>query len=157
MRVNAEAVAMARRLGDSATLAAALRAGLGARWLPERFTERMMIAIEAMRLAQEAGDRERVLEAESWRLFDLMELGNLQMRAAVFEAYTRDADELRQPFYRSTSACRSRSMLALFEGHFAEAENWHNRRSRSAPVCPVSTQPAFTACRCSAFVASRVG
>lgn len=123
MRVNAQAVTMARRLGDSATLAGALRAGLGARWLPERFAERMTTAVEAMELAQEAGDRERVLEAASWRLFDLMELGNLQMRAEVFEAYMRDADELRQPFYQYIGLS-SRSMLALFEGRFEEAEQW---------------------------------
>ena len=121
LRVHAEAIAMARRLGDAATLAGALRAGLGARWLPERFAERITLANEAVQLARKAGDRERVLEAASWQLFDLMELGNLKVRAKVFEDYMREADELRQPFYQYIGSS-SRSMLALFEGRFAEAE-----------------------------------
>ena len=76
-----------------------------------------------MRLAQAAGHREHALEAMSWRLFDLMELGNLQARAAIFEAYTREADELRQPFYQYVGLS-SRSMLALFEGRFNDAERY---------------------------------
>ena len=123
MRINAEAVAMARRLGGPTTLEVALRSGLHARWLPERFAERMAAAVEAMRLAHEAGNRERELEAASWRLFDLMELGNLQTRAAIFERYSAEADELRQPFYQYI-ALSSRSMLALFEGRLDEAEQW---------------------------------
>jgi DNA-binding CsgD family transcriptional regulator len=123
MRINAEAVAMARRLGNPLTLELALRSGLHARWLPERLEERMTAAVEAMRLARETGNRERELEAASWRLFDLMEIGNLQVRASVFETYAHDADELRQPFYQYI-ALSSRSMLALFEGRFDEAEQW---------------------------------
>lgn len=126
MRISEHAIAMARRLGEPAALANALRAGLGARWLPEHLDRRMATAAEAMELARAAGDRQRVLEAASWRLFDLMELGNLQARAAVFEAYAREADELRQPFYQYI-AISSRSMLALFEGHLSTAEEWAQR------------------------------
>jgi DNA-binding CsgD family transcriptional regulator len=135
IRVNERAIAMARRLGDSATLAAALRAGLGARWVPERFEERMRTAVEAMRLAQETGDRERALEAASWHLFDLMELGKLQMRSPVFQAYIREADELRQPFYQyiGISSC---SMLALFEGDLPGAEHWAQQALASGARMP---------------------
>lgn len=121
MRVNDQAVGMARRIGDAGALAAALRAGVSARWLPQQFATRLAASLEAMQLAQQVGDKERVLEAASWRLFDLMELGDQQARALEFEAYTRRADELRQPFYQYIGMS-SRAMLALFEGRFDESE-----------------------------------
>jgi DNA-binding CsgD family transcriptional regulator len=123
MRVNEQAVGMARRLGDAGALAAALRAGVSARWLPEQFARRLSASLEAMQLAQQVGDKERVLEAASWRLFDLMELGDQQTRALEFEAYTRRADELRQPFYQYIGTS-SRAMTALFEGRFDESEHF---------------------------------
>ncbi|RPI47489.1 MAG: helix-turn-helix transcriptional regulator [Betaproteobacteria bacterium] len=121
MAVHEEAVAMARRLGDTATLAAALRSVLSARWQPERFEARMATTLEALRLSQQVGDREQALDAWSWRLFDLMELGDIQLRTAEFAEYARQADELGQPFYQYIGIS-SRAMLALFQGEFAESE-----------------------------------
>jgi DNA-binding NarL/FixJ family response regulator len=123
MRIHAQAVAMARRLGDPATLAAALRAVVSARWLPAQFAARFATTLEATRLAESIGDRERFLEAQSWRLFDLMELGDMKARAAEFETYMRQVDELRQPFYRYIGVS-SRAMVALFEGRFEECERF---------------------------------
>jgi DNA-binding NarL/FixJ family response regulator len=121
MAVHREALAMARRIGDRGTIAAALRAVATARWLPQEFAARVGTTLEAERLAAEIGDRERMLEAASWRLFDLMELGDLSARAREFEAYTRLADEVRQPFYQYIGVS-SRAMMALFEGRLAESE-----------------------------------
>ena len=119
--VHAQAIAMARRLGDPGTIAAALRSVATARWLPQQFAARMQVAREAEDLAERIGDRERVLEAASWRLFDLMELGDLNARAREFEAYTKLADEVRQPFYQYIGVS-SRAMMALFEGRLEESE-----------------------------------
>ena len=119
--VHAQAIAMARRLGDPGTIAAALRSVATARWLPQQFAARMQVAREAEDLAEQIGDRERVLEAASWRLFDLMELGDLTARAREFEAYTKLADEVRQPFYQYIGVS-SRAMMALFEGRLEESE-----------------------------------
>ena len=119
--VHAQALAMARRLGDAATIAAALRSVATARWLPQQFAARVQVAREAEHLAETIGDRERVLEAASWRLFDLMELGDLHARAHEFEAYTKLADEVRQPFYQYI-AVSSRAMMSLFEGRLEESE-----------------------------------
>jgi len=123
MRVHEQAVAMARRLGDPATLAAALRAVVSARWLPAQFAARFATTLEATRLAEQVGDRERFLEAQSWRLFDLMEVGDMRARATEFETYMRQVDELRQPFYRYIGVS-SRAMVALFEGRFEECERF---------------------------------
>jgi len=122
-RVHEQAVAMARRIGDPGTLAAALRAVISARWLPGQFEARVAIVLEVAQLAQQVGDKERFLDATAWRLFDLMELGDLKARAVEFETYTRLADELRQPFYRYISVS-SRAMSALFEGRFEECERF---------------------------------
>jgi len=121
MEIGAQAEAMARRLGDASTLSNALRAGLAARWQPDHFDERMAATLEAIGLAQRLGDKERELEATSWRLFDLMSIGDLQQRAEEFETYVRLAGELRQPFYQYICVS-SRAMLALFHGRFPEAE-----------------------------------
>ena len=121
MSVNDQAVSMARRLGDAGALAAALRAGVSARWLPQQFATRLAASLEAMQLAQQMGDKERVLEAASWRLFDLMELGDQPARELEFAAYIRRADELRQPFYQYIGMS-SQAMMALFEGHFDDSE-----------------------------------
>jgi DNA-binding NarL/FixJ family response regulator len=123
MGVHEQAVAMARRIGDPATLAAALRAVVSARWLPAQFAARFATTLEATRLAEQVGDRERFLEAQSWRLFDLMEAGDLKARAVEFETYMRRVDELRQPFYQYIGVS-SRAMQALFEGRFEECERF---------------------------------
>jgi DNA-binding CsgD family transcriptional regulator len=120
-QVHEQALAMARRLGDPGTIAAALSSVVTARWLPKRYAARMATTSEAERLAHQIGDRERVLEAASWRLFDLMELGDMNARAAEFAAYTKLADEVRQPFYQYIGVS-SRAMMALFEGRFEESE-----------------------------------
>jgi DNA-binding CsgD family transcriptional regulator len=121
MRVHETAVAMARRLGATAVLAAALRSALSARWQPERFEARMAMTLEALQLSQQVGDREQALDAWSWRLFDLMELGDMQLRAAEFSEYARQADELAQPFYQYIGLS-SRAMLSLFHGDFDACE-----------------------------------
>lgn len=121
MANHERALAMARRLGDTALVAAALRSVLSARWQPERFEARIATTVEALRLSQQVGDREQALDAWSWRLFDLMELGEMQLREAEFEAYVRQTDEIRQPFYQYI-AVSSRAMLALFGGELPESE-----------------------------------
>src|SRR5262245_7246919 len=76
--VEKQAVEMARRIGDSATLAATLKARFFFRWRPELVAARLAGATELGKLAEETGDREMALNARGWRLFDLMELGDIQ-------------------------------------------------------------------------------
>jgi DNA-binding CsgD family transcriptional regulator/tetratricopeptide (TPR) repeat protein len=119
--VQAQALAMARRSGDTRTLVATLIATLAARWKPERGEERVRHAVEAMRLAGQSGDELRVLEAQAWHLFELMELGDMAGWQAGLEHYERGATELRQPFPRYV-AVTSRATHALLQGRFDEAE-----------------------------------
>ncbi|WHZ10021.1 MAG: hypothetical protein OJF60_000460 [Burkholderiaceae bacterium] len=121
MIVREQAVTMARRSGDTATLVATLVATLSTRWQPERSAERLRDADEAIRLAEEAGDAAHVFEARAWRLFDFMELGDLSNWLLGLEQFERDAADLGQPFYRYI-ATTSRATHALFEGRFDDAE-----------------------------------
>ena len=74
-----------------------------------------------MRLAAAVGDRDMALEASCLRLFDLMELGDIQAVEEQLIAQTRLAEELRQPFYQYISMS-FRAMWAIFAGCFAEGE-----------------------------------
>jgi DNA-binding CsgD family transcriptional regulator len=119
--IGQQAMQMARRLGEAATLAATLRAGLSVCWRPENITARLAASTEVIRLAEGAGDCALVLEASCWRLFELMEIGDRQSVDVQLEAHQQLAAALRQPFYLYVSAS-FRAMLAIFEGRFTEGE-----------------------------------
>ena len=119
--VREQAVAMARRSGDTGTLVATLVATLSARWQPERSAERLRDIDEALRLAEGEGNVLCALDAQAWQLFELMELGELSTWQERLEQYEYRAAELRQPFVRYVVAT-SRATFALLEGRFDDAE-----------------------------------
>ncbi len=121
MRVEQQALAMARRSGDTPALIATLLATVSARWQPERSDERLRNIDEAARLAEGSGDALRAIEALSWGLFELMEGGDLPAWLALLGIYERRAAEMRQPFYQYIAAT-SRAAHALFEGRYTQAE-----------------------------------
>jgi DNA-binding CsgD family transcriptional regulator/tetratricopeptide (TPR) repeat protein len=121
LRVHEQAVAMARTAGDPATLAEALLATLSARWQGEHFAHRTTNCDEALELAMQSGQKLLINTASGWRMFDDFELGDIdswRKRSRILEC---EADELRDPFNQYI-ASSSRTMHALFEGRFAEAE-----------------------------------
>ena len=119
--LSQEAVQMARRLGDPATLAYALDARIPAIESPERTGETLKLSTELLEVAMEAADKERVLEAHEHRHERFMELGEMDEAEDELEAMTKLAEELRQPAQRwLVSVCRAR--LGLQEGRFREAE-----------------------------------
>jgi DNA-binding CsgD family transcriptional regulator/tetratricopeptide (TPR) repeat protein len=119
--VEQQAAEMARRLGDPTTLAATLKTRFFVRWRPEHIATRLATVTELLRLADEVGDGDLVLQAYSWRLFDLMDLGDMPAVEAQLEAHTRLAEEFRQPFYLYINVT-FRAMRAIFEGHFEAGE-----------------------------------
>ena len=126
MKVHEEAVTVARRAGDAATLATTLLATLSARWQPDRISERMASADEAIQIARHQGDRFLLYSALAWRMFDAFELGDMVTWHEHVEAYARGSEELRQPFFRYV-ASSTRTLYALFEGRFDEAERFAKR------------------------------
>lgn len=135
MKVHQQAVSVARRCADPGTLAATLLATQSARWNQERIVERMASAEEAMQIAAQQGDRMLMFSALAWRMFDTFELGDMETWRPQIERYERGADELRQPFFRYI-ATSSRTMHALFEGRFDEAEQLAERTFRIGDRMP---------------------
>ena len=76
--ISQQAVAMARRLDDPATLAYTLHATLVALRGPEHPQERLTTAAEIIRLAETIGDKDLVLRGYTWRVVALLELGDIQ-------------------------------------------------------------------------------
>jgi eukaryotic-like serine/threonine-protein kinase len=124
LALSEDAVRMARRLGDPATLAAvlfgrhlAIRGSEGA----EVAGERLAIATEAVGLAEQIGDRALALRGRGLRRIDLLELGDLAGYDADLAAAERAAGELRQLRYRWPLPL-AHATRALLAGRFAQAE-----------------------------------
>lgn len=120
-RLAEEAVATARRLGEPATLAYALATWHTALWRPANAEQRLGVASEVLRLAEEIGHRELAAHARHFRITDLVELGDLVTMEAELGLLRQLADELRVPYYRWTTTWYG-AMRALLVGSFAEAE-----------------------------------
>jgi len=119
--LSAEAVAMARRVGDGRALTFALSSRHLALWGPANVEERLAVAGEVVRLASAIGDVERVLQGRVWQVVDFLELGDIQAVDVGIALCERLAAELRQPGYVWWTEI-FRAMRALMDGRFGEAE-----------------------------------
>ena len=117
----AEAIAMARRLGEASGLAAALMGRHAALLHAEHTQERRMIGEQALAMASELGDVELGALGRHWLLYDLAEMGDLEearRRQAELDVL---AEELHQPLYRHSSLAW-RCVWEGLAGRFGEAE-----------------------------------
>jgi DNA-binding SARP family transcriptional activator len=141
--MSQEAVDIARRLGDPATLAYALAGRNDANWGPEFVEERLAIANELVEVAAAAGDGEWMYAGYDCRFNPLLELGDLSSAHRDHEAGARLAELLRQPAQLWDSAVRA-AQLALFEGRFEEAEvAVHETLEVGLPAQSANAQLAF--------------
>jgi DNA-binding SARP family transcriptional activator len=121
LELSEQAVALARRLGDPRTLAACLDARHYALWRPENVHERLEVAAELRRVAEQTGDPELELEGAGWTVVDLLELGDVQGADIQIAAATKLAEALQRPiwlWWTSLLHC-TRAQLA---GRFDDAE-----------------------------------
>jgi hypothetical protein len=95
--LSAEAVAMARRLGDPAVLAAALAARCDAIPGPDHVAERRAAAAEIIELARASGDRTGELLGRRLLVVALAEAGEWPAVDAEISFYARLAGHLAQP------------------------------------------------------------
>ena len=120
-RVSAEAVAMARRLGDPETLGEALDCRHYAILGPDTLEERLELSEELLRLADGTRDGRLELRGRLWRIQDLLETGAVAAVDVEIEEHARLARALRQPGHLWVAAYL-RTMRALLEGRLEEAK-----------------------------------
>jgi tetratricopeptide (TPR) repeat protein len=119
--LGAQAVAMARRLGDSGTLASTLSARFLTLWGPENAAERLQIAADIVTLGEEVRDHELILRGHVWRAVSLMELGDWVSADMELALHARLARELRDPLHLWYIPLFQASR-ALMEGRLRDAE-----------------------------------
>lgn len=116
---NQQAVEMARRVDDPAAIVAAL---YGRHVILEgtpSVEERLAVATEILGIAERGGNKEMELQIRYRRILDLMELAEIPAMDAEIEAYTKLAEELRQPRYLWVTPY-FKATRALTEGRFEE-------------------------------------
>jgi DNA-binding SARP family transcriptional activator len=115
--VSAEALDLARKLDDPATLAYAISGRLWATRAPLDLDERWALSGELI----QAGDKERVFEGHGSRLMILLARGDIPGVRRELAAQSQLADELGQPSQRWWTQAH-RATLALLEGRLSDAE-----------------------------------
>ncbi|MEA2467908.1 MAG: eukaryotic-like serine/threonine-protein kinase, partial [Thermoleophilaceae bacterium] len=116
-----DAVAMARRVGDPATLAFALNDAHFVLHGPGSDRDRVALATELIEVAERAGDHEFATEGRGMRLIDLLEAGDIQRVDREIPIYDREAAGLRQPNYKRYALIRL-AMKELLAGRFENVE-----------------------------------
>jgi DNA-binding winged helix-turn-helix (wHTH) protein/tetratricopeptide (TPR) repeat protein len=119
--LSEEATAVARRIGDPATLAHALSARYLCLLRPDVVEDRLDIATEMVQLADTSGERELAVQCHAWCIIELLDTGEIDQVAAEIERLQQLADELRQPL-ASWYVAVARATKALLEGRFDDVE-----------------------------------
>ena len=94
------ALVMARRVGDTRTLVAALESRHTALLRIAHLDERLELSEEFLALAEAVGERELRALGLHWRIYDLLEASDVAGAREAHRALARVAGELRQPLYR---------------------------------------------------------
>jgi DNA-binding CsgD family transcriptional regulator len=116
------AVALARSIGEPYALFRALSALVPARFWSDPSGARLVAAREALAVAEQAGHPEwAVGDLTGWYMGDLVEIGDLAAAKKVVALHARVAEAMRQP-YLMAAGLSGRTLIAIHEGRFAEAE-----------------------------------
>jgi class 3 adenylate cyclase/tetratricopeptide (TPR) repeat protein len=137
-----EAVAIARRLGDPRTLAAALAREMFLMVAtPEAMRQRLRNTDEMLELAERAGDRELAVRGHVYRMLALLDVGDVAGADLELDTYSRLAEDLRMPQHL-WHVPLLRGMRASMDGRFADAERLADeaRRGGERAQEPLSAQ-----------------
>ena len=116
-----EAVAMARRLGDPATLGCALAAHAWALWGPGVARERLALAAELVGIADRLGDKELALHGHNAFHASYLQLGDRAGADHHHDIKDQLTTELRQPLHR-WNVLLGYPLRAFLDGDFAASE-----------------------------------
>jgi tetratricopeptide (TPR) repeat protein len=120
-RLSAEAVVMARRLGDPRLLGVALSDRCVATFLSISLDEHRALAQELFQLASETGETEMVFQSHHWRFLDRLASGDGNGATRALHACRLFASRSRDPVHRWTVNIFETTQ-AMLEGRFADAE-----------------------------------
>ena len=120
-RLSGEAVEMARRTGDRKALITVLEGRHNTFLHIEHLLERLAVSAEWLELARKTGHRDQEALALNWRIYDLLELGDVDVAWQHYEDLEELAETLRQPLYLNFAASSAFKWLEM-AGRFAEAE-----------------------------------
>jgi tetratricopeptide (TPR) repeat protein len=124
LQLGREAVEIARRLGDTATLIAVLNLRQCMHWGPANLEQRLATATEMVSIARDIGDWEALLSAHRARLGAMLEMGEIHEVDAEIAAI----ENVARSIGTSTGYVeRFRVMRALMRGEFDDAERWLDR------------------------------
>lgn len=121
VQISDEAVDLARRLGESSTLAYVLTVRFVTIWMPATLDERLANTAEALRLADELGDPWAQFHALHWRHVGLMQSGAVAAATAAAAREQELAHRLGDPAARWIAAF-DHGNLAMVAGRLDEAE-----------------------------------
>ncbi len=122
-QLAADAVQMARRIGDARILVAALLARHITLLDVQHVEQRLALSQELVSLAD--GQRESAAESHHWRMYDLLGVGSVDAARQEHAELERLADRLGQPLLRSL-AFGARGLFAELAGDADQAELWAN-------------------------------
>jgi tetratricopeptide (TPR) repeat protein len=141
--LGAEALKIARRIGEPSTLAYGLHGYLSSHLSPDSTLEQLELAKEMIHVALSAGDAERAVEGYQVHLEASIELADVSSARVDLDAMTALAEELGQPAQKWLAGVY-RTALALLEGRFDEAEQLINEtRSIGERALSWSTTVAY--------------
>lgn len=133
VKIAREAIATARRIGDPETLLATIYAALSAMMDIVHASERLALNLEVERLANQLGERDRLLRTLARLVTDHMELGDLPAADARIEEFAALVEEQHASWYRWRVPL-FRSMRAMMHGRFDEAERFTAEAERLAEL-----------------------
>jgi tetratricopeptide (TPR) repeat protein len=116
-----DALVLAREIGDTHTLVAALESRHTALLHIEHLDERLRLSDEFLSLAEDIHERELKAVGLHWRIYDLLEAGDVAAARRAHEALAALADELRQPLYHHFAVAWD-VVWAQMEGRAADSE-----------------------------------
>ena len=119
---SAEALAMARRLGEPATLAYALSSFVDANHSPDGVHRTIEVASELITTATGAGDLERAVEGYENRGTSLLSIGDAAGAKRDLQAMEQLARELRQPA-QEWYVAEVQASSTLLTGHLDDGES----------------------------------
>jgi predicted ATPase/DNA-binding XRE family transcriptional regulator len=116
-----QALAIARQIEDPVALCDALRIQAQIDRRPETADVRLAAIQEMIATAESIPDQERLSDALDLYVYDLLELGQIELADEMIEAQKKVASEIKQPF-QIHIATVFRTMRAILRGEFETAE-----------------------------------